>query len=272
MMDAVVAPAGTLRTRNEADEKRLDDFERRMTFPILASALLPIIFSLAGRDSIVGDAVQIVAWIVFIVDYVVHQRLIPKYARSAIGIFDFFVVVLTAPWFLIPGLGNSRFLALARLARLARVLKAGGRRLRHLANQLGRVGVVTGALIFTCGYVAFSAEKSVNPEFASFGDAIWWATVTITTVGYGDITPITTIGRIAAVVLMFSGVGLLGVLAGTLASFFGLGDGSPATPAVPSPSADTAASSVPDLADLAALRAQVAALDSAIAALQDRAP
>ena len=80
------------------------------------------------------------------------------------------------------------------------MVRAGGGRLRHLVQQLGRVGIVTFGLIFTCAYVAFSAEKGTNPEFANFGDSVWWAAVTVTTVGYGDITPITLIGRISAVV------------------------------------------------------------------------
>ena len=119
-------------------------------------------------------------------------------------------------------------LALARLARLGRVLKASGGRLKRLGNQLGRVGLVTGAIMVTCAYVGYGAEHAVNKDFATYGDALWWAIVTITTVGYGDIVPITTAGRLSGVALMLAGVAVLGVLAGTLASFFGFGQGQPA--------------------------------------------
>jgi len=267
MIGLVVDKGATLRTRNEDDERRLEQFEKVMTFPILTAALLPIMFALAGRKSIVSDIVQIAAWAVFIVDYVVHDRLVPKYRRSGLGIFDLIVVILTAPWFLVPGLGTARFTNVARLARLLRVVQAGGRRLRHLFTQLGEVGLVTGGLIFTCAYVAFSAERGVNDQFGNFGDAIWWATVTVTTVGYGDITPQTAVGRVTAVVLMFSGLGLLGVLAGTLASFFGFGDRpeEATSSASPSEPADVKA-------ELTALRARVADLDAALAALEDRLP
>src|SRR5262245_50769906 len=111
------------RTRNIEDERRLESWERKAQLPIVASALLPIVFSLAGTDSVLADTVMIVAWLVFIADLVVHVRLVPRYLRTGWGVFDFVVVVLTAPWFLIPGLGTARFLMLARLARLVRVVK-----------------------------------------------------------------------------------------------------------------------------------------------------
>src|SRR3954451_25106071 len=136
-----MAPPTAYGAGSSADERRLTDFERRMQLPILLSAVLPIIFALAGRDSIVTDVVLVIAWIVFIVDYVVHARLVPAYVRSAQGIFDLVVVMLTAPCFLIPGLGNARFISVARLARLVRTLRVGRGALRRLAEQLGRVGI-----------------------------------------------------------------------------------------------------------------------------------
>jgi voltage-gated potassium channel len=54
----------------------------------------------------------------------------------------------------------------------------------------------------------------------SFMDALWWSIVTVTTVGYGDISPVTTIGRIVAIILMITGIGFIGVMTSTLATFF----------------------------------------------------
>jgi len=62
----------------------------------------------------------------------------------------------------------------------------------------------------------------VNKEFATVGDAFWWGLVTLTTVGYGDVVPITRAGRFAGIAIMFTGVAVLGVLAGSLASLFNL--------------------------------------------------
>jgi voltage-gated potassium channel len=264
-------PPGAVGPRSERDARRLAEFERRMRLPIFLSAVLPIVFALAGRGSIVTNIVLVVAWVVFVADYVVHAALVRGYATSVQGVFDLLVAILTAPWFFIPGLGDARFVTVARLARLVRVLKV-GRGLRRLAAQLGEVGLVVAALIFTCAYVAYSVERSVNPTFASFGDALWWATVTITTVGYGDIYPTTATGRFVAVVLMFSGIGVLGILAGALASFFGFGEqATTQAPPAASPAAvepDPTGERDEVQAGLAELRARVAELDRAIAAVQ----
>jgi voltage-gated potassium channel len=281
-----------LRTRSPEDERRLEAFEQRMAMPIFLSAILPIILTLAGNDSTLADVVLVVTWLVFVVDFVVHIQLIPRYVRRGVGIFDLVVVLLSAPWFLIPGLGNSRVLALARLARLGRVLKASGGRLKRLGNQLGRVGLVTGAIMVTCAYVGYGAEHAVNKDFATYGDALWWAIVTVTTVGYGDIVPITTAGRLSGVALMLAGVAVLGVLAGTLASFFGFGQGQPArehgeaapasVPAATGAGTEAkdgaqevaglagAGGDAADVADVVALRARLADVDRALAELEER--
>jgi voltage-gated potassium channel len=285
--------------RSPAYAARLAAFEQRMNIPILVSAILPIIISFGPDDDFFFVAVMVATWGVFIADYVVHVRLLRGYARSRRGMFDFGVVFVTAPWFLIPGLGGSQFVALARLARLARIAKVSDGGFRRLMQQLGRVGLYTLLLVVACAYVAYQVESPVNDQYADFGDSVFWAIVTITTVGYGDIVPVTTVGRLMSVVLMFSGVGLLGVLAGTLASFFGFGDNDDAeevgeeaggeaggesgeVPAdasrkeagdvesVVRGSPSESSLTVPDPLDVAALRTRLADLDEAVAALRSQ--
>jgi voltage-gated potassium channel len=70
------------------------------------------------------------------------------------------------------------------------------------------------------GVLVNLAERHVNPSLADLGDAVWWAIVTVTTVGYGDRTPITLGGRAVGVCLMIIGIGFLGLFTATIASIF----------------------------------------------------
>jgi voltage-gated potassium channel len=202
------------------DTAILARFEARMRLPIIVSAVLPIVI-VPSSGSWVGNIVEIVTWLVFVLDYVVHLRYGDHYGRTGTGRLDLVVVVFTAPWYLIPGAEVGSFVVVLRLARLARLLVAapGARR---LVQTLGKVAVVALIIVVVSSLVAYYAERPTNPEFATVGDALWWGIVTLTTVGYGDIVPKTSTGRFAGVAIMLTGIAVLGVLAGSLSSFFHL--------------------------------------------------
>ena len=242
-------------------------FNQRMAFPIILAAVIPLFLLPGGTYPLLAAIVFIAAWLVFVVDFVVHERRLVHYLHTWLGRFDLAVVVLTAPWFLLIGPADSKFLLLIRLARLSRVLMA-TRGARRLFERLGRVALVALAVVVVGAAVGYRAEHATNPGFATFGDALWWAIVTITTVGYGDIVPKTTAGRVDGVMIMITGVGVLGLLAGSLASFFHLQTGTSHTDS--DPEAQVRVSSD----ELDALRAQVSRLVDEIAhlAAQQNAP
>jgi voltage-gated potassium channel len=128
--------------------------------------------------------------------------------------------------------------------------------------------VVAAGVVILVSLVAYYAEHPTNPQFATVGDALWWGIVTLTTVGYGDIVPQTPTGRWAAVTIMITGIGVLGVLAGSMASFFRIDEsktdtGSPAgEPTSPAPASSDAA--------LQALATEVAALRYQVEVLTER--
>ncbi len=60
----------------------------------------------------------------------------------------------------------------------------------------------------------------IEPEINNYPDALWWAIVTATTVGYGDIVPVTPIGRILASIMMLFGIAFIGMITSTITNFF----------------------------------------------------
>lgn len=128
----------------------------------------------------------------------------------------------------IPLVGYLRVGRIFRLIRLIRVIRA-FKTTKHLLNHIfaNKIeGTLTSVLIFAILLVIFSAigilqvEHDPNSNIKTAGDALWWAYVTITTVGYGDRFPVTTEGRILAAVLMTAGVGLFGTFTAYISSLF----------------------------------------------------
>lgn len=132
----------------------------------------------------------------------------------------------------IPTLDFMRAGRMLRLIRLLRILRA-FRSTKHLVQHIFKrrtQGALTAAAIIAVLMIIFSSiailqvEKDPNSNIKTAEDAIWWAYVTMTTVGYGDKYPVTTEGRIIAALLMTVGVGLFGTFTAYLASWF-VGEG-----------------------------------------------
>ncbi len=184
--------------------------------------LIPIYFGKPASDVAVLNIVENLLCIIFLLDFFRSLRLAPnKWAYFLRG----------GGW--LDLLGSIPFAAFAifRVARLFRVLrlmrKVTGGQLRHII--LSRLAqstllftlVVALILVFTISWGVFSVEHNApNATIVTYQDAVWWGFVTITTVGYGDYTPVTGPGRFMAVILMFFGLGIIGVLSSFLASTF----------------------------------------------------
>jgi len=239
-------------------------WERWFGPAILFAAIVPL-FVTSPKTHWVAVAVGFGSWVVFVIDLVVQRRIDPRYLHRRDGRIDAAIVLLTFPYYLIPGVaGSSAVLVVARLARVARVLLATSG-LRRFAARLGKVALVAAAVVLIASLAAYQAEHPTNPEFATVGDALWWGVVTLTTVGYGDVVPITTAGRIAGVAIMFTGIAVLGVLAGSLSALFGLGEAPGFEPAEDAPSSPDGAEPMHE--QLVALQVELRAIERRLGAL-----
>jgi voltage-gated potassium channel len=151
-----------------------------------------------------------ITWGIFVVDLVVRLALAEERLRY-LGRrwYDLLVIVLPL----------LRPLRLLRLMPLLSVLNR-----RAQTGLRGRVAIyVAGGaslLAFVAALAVLDVEQtSPDANISDFGDAIWWAVTTMTTVGYGDHYPVTSVGRVVAFGLMLGGIALLGTVTATLASW-----------------------------------------------------
>lgn len=122
---------------------------------------------------------------------------------------------------IIPATGLAWIFRWSRISRAFTFLRIV--RLIGLTGRLNRFIEKDGLLYYlyvTCAVLLISASMYSVSERTHFSTALWWAITTASTVGYGDISPTTTIGRIAGVLLMLVGIGLIGVITSTITDYF----------------------------------------------------
>ncbi len=153
-----------------------------------------------------------------------------RYLFSGYALIDFFAI---APYFIAFFIGvNSntsflrvmRVLTLFRLAKLLRYQKAlrliGGV-LRSKSPELLVCGVLICLFIFISAALLYMLESEAQPEiFSSIPASLWWAVISVTTIGYGDIVPVTTIGKVVSGFLAFVGVALIAIPTSIIAGGF----------------------------------------------------
>jgi voltage-gated potassium channel len=198
-------------------QSNLQRWERYAEWPLAAAALLFLgLFSVQvlarphGREAYVLWVISWIVWGLFIVDYVVRLYLASnRWHWFVRHLLDFAIVALPL----------VRPLRLLRLLVLIEVLQSA------IGNAFrGRIVVYTVSgvllLIYTSSLAVFDKERFLpGATINSFGKALWWSITTVTTVGYGDVYPVTNTGRIIAVLLMIGGISLVGVVTAALASW-----------------------------------------------------
>ncbi len=131
------------------------------------------------------------------------------------------VVILSSPFLrMLMALRLAHLLPALRLGMLIRANKERMLRLLVLSGESLPAAMATlFGMVFIFGAVTFTLEHGHNPQFSELSDALWWAFVTITTVGYGDIVPITAGGRVVAAMTMVLGIVIYSLLVANLTLF-----------------------------------------------------
>lgn len=193
---------------------------------VLALLVIPVIViqasDLGEPWDTIAYALDWLIWVGFAAELVFVLTVAPHKRRALRAHWlDATIVIVSFPQ--LPALlASARLIRLVRLARLARLGLFGARAMQSARLVTTRQGFRFVALsVVVTVIVAGAAITLVNEkEFPSVWDGIWWAITTVTTVGYGDYAPTDTSGRIVAIILMFVGIGFLGVLTATIASRF----------------------------------------------------
>ncbi|MFC8273519.1 potassium channel family protein [Streptomyces sp. NPDC057271] len=203
---------------SETPEKQ-ERWDRRMEAPLAVASLLylagyTVRVLASGLDQVWLNlclAVTLAAWGVFVVDYVVRLRL------SGLGPLRFVHAHLLGTVILV--------LPLLRPLQMVKVYDQIQRRrdqprLSLYARVMAYSSLSVTLLGFACALAVYQHERGApGATIRTFGDAVWWAAATLTTVGYGDVAPVTPVGRTIAVGLMACGVALIGAVTGSFSSW-----------------------------------------------------
>lgn len=212
----------------EADTPKAKAFDVALLIAISLSVLLVMLESVKEIEAEYGDYLKIAEWvftILFTVEYILRIILSPKpfkYITSFFGVVDLIAVIPTYLTFFFVG---THYLVVIRTIRLLRVF-----RILKLAKFIGASKVISSALVASrakifvflfavlntvviLGTLMYLIEGSES-GFTSIPRSIYWAIVTLTTVGYGDIAPQTILGQFLASIIMIMGYAIIAVPTG----------------------------------------------------------
>ena len=212
-----------------------------LSFAMVPLLLGPLLWEMSATEETVFLVLDSLIWAIFVLDLIYKFAI----ARDRVGFILShwleIIVVIVPP---------------VRPLRLLRLVLFGSRVIRHSRQlvSIDYLAVYAVGLILIGSTIVSAVEIGGEGEIRHYYDSLWWALVTVTTVGYGDVTPVTGAGRVVGAFLIVGGVGLFGALTANLASWFIRSE--------PRPSRE-AAEAVDELAsEVRELRAEIARLKS----------
>jgi voltage-gated potassium channel len=212
------------------DNKLSKSFALFIQFLIVLSVItfsVETLPNLKPQTQVILNSIEVFCVVVFTLEYLARIYVAdnkPKFIFSFFGLIDLFAIL---PFYLSFGL-DLRSLRVLRMFRLFRLLKLVryNRAMRHFAKamllakeQIILFMGVTLVLIYFAAIGIYYFENEAQPEhFSSIFDSLWWSIVTLTTVGYGDVYPITVGGRIFTFFILLIGLGIVAIPTGIISS------------------------------------------------------
>jgi len=213
----------------EADTPAGKNFDIALLIFILISIALVMLESIPSVNRQYGTELRIAEWgitLIFSLEYLLRLWVVRKpikYARSFFGIIDFLSVIPSYLTLFITGTHSLIVLRALRLLRVFRILKltrytsASKIILQALIASRTKISVFLFSvliLVINLGTIMYMLEGGANSGFTSIPRSIYWAIVTLTTVGYGDISPVTPAGQFLAGFVMILGYSIIAVPTG----------------------------------------------------------
>ena len=183
--------------------------------------------NLSSEEQLILHYIELVCVVIFTFEYLARLLLAPqkgKFVFSFYGIIDLLAIL---PFYLSFGIDLRsvrilRFLRLFRLIKLARYNTAMHRfalAFKLIRQDLIMFGAVALVLIYVSAVGIYYFEHTAQPEiFTSIFSSLWWSGITLTTVGYGDVYPITVGGKIFTFIMLMIGLGIISIPSGMISS------------------------------------------------------
>jgi voltage-gated potassium channel len=218
----------------ESDTRAGKLFDELLIGLIIASLVVVVLDSIASVRARHGELLNVLEWtftLLFTVEYIARLVCVQRptrYARSVFGVIDLVAVLPTYLAILVPGLHALIDVRVLRLLRIFRIFKlsayvaeygALGRALMESRRKIFIFLSFVLLVVLVMGTLMYVVEGPGN-GFTSIPISVYWAITTMTTVGFGDITPKTDLGRLIASVMMLLGWGTLAVPTGIVSAEF----------------------------------------------------
>jgi voltage-gated potassium channel len=230
-------------TTDDSGSAQLNRVELTLQILIVANVLVVMLETVEGVQPRFSAALLTFEWFsvaIFTIEYLLRLwccTVDPRYSRPVIGRLRFALrpmsiidLLAILPAYL-PLIGvDLRFIRVLRLMRLARALKLGrysdaiavlARVLRSRRDELAVMLMVLAILLVLSSGLIYYAEHDAQPEaFSSIPAALWWSVITLTTIGYGDLYPVTVVGKVIGGFIAIAGIGIVALPTAIIASAF----------------------------------------------------